>query len=910
MKPTFAYLRCRFRNLSSLLVVLCWCVPAWSQVISTVAGSTAGFSGDGGPALNARFSNPISVAPGPGNTLYISDFYNFRIRKVNLSTGVVTTVAGNGTQGYSGDNGPAINARLESPGDLVVDDAGNVYFCDMMNYCVRRIDGVTGIITTVIGRGAIPYNGGSAVATSVRILIPQALAMGKNGESVYLVTVPSPYVVRLDVATGMIDQFAGNGNNTTAGDGGNALDASFQYPSGLALAPGGELFIADALAHRIRLVAANGTISTMAGSGNAGYVGDGSAATAAYLQGPTGVGIEPGTGNVYIADRDNQVIRMVDISTGVITTVAGHGVRGFGGDGLIANSACVFLNDPHKVRFDAAGNYYISDQSNNRIRKVTPGAAPPPSAPTLLISATSNSPCAGTLVEFTAVATNTSGTTSYQWKVDNVNNGSNSPDFAISNLADGQVVTCEMTTGSGCGADVTVISNALPVTRLPAVTPTITITSLTSFGCDNGTLDFSATITNGGSSPEYQWKVDGVNTGGNQPTLQISSTVGTPVVTCLLRSDVQCATPSGTVTSNTLSIPVYPASVPTVTIVSSAGVYCAGESASFEASNNLGPYSPIYQWMVNGINVGGSTQVFTSNSLADGDVISCHVAATVPAGCLVPADAVSDGLVVSINNAAPASISITADDNELCAGDTARFNATALNAGTGAAFSWMVNGADLAGANGPVLSGTFRDADKISCRLVPGMGACSPGNPVSNIVQMTVHPKPVLTADKEEIFISPGNSASLNVNVSPASSSYTWSPADLLLTTTVLNPTTRPLTQDVVFSIEAGTPFGCTSSKSVAVKIFTDLFIPTAFTPNNDGINDLFRIPDGTGINLDDFSIFNRWGGKVFTTKDSSKGWDGTQLGQPLPAGVYVFRISGKQGDKKIFVKGTVTLVR
>ncbi|RYY55398.1 MAG: T9SS type B sorting domain-containing protein [Chitinophagaceae bacterium] len=881
-----------------------------AQVISTIAGAGGiGFSGDGGPALGALFSNPISVTPGQPNTIFISDFDNFRIRKVNLLTNVITTIAGSGTAGFTGDGGPAINARMRNPGDLVADEYGNVYFCDGNNFRVRRIDAVTGQIRTVLGGGGIPYGGGSAVAVNAGISYPNALAMGKNGEYLFVALWPSSYIVRLDLSTGIMTQVAGNGGNDDLGDGGPAIAASFRMPMGLAVDPDDNLYIADAQAHRVRRVGTNGNITTVAGTGTVGYTGDGAAAAVAALSGPTGVGIDP-AGNLFIADRGNNLVRKVDMLTGLISVAAGSGGYGFAGDGLQANSPCVQLADPHKVRFDDAGNYFISDQSNGRIRMVRPGAAPPTSAPSISIISDNSAVCSNTPVNFTATAINTSGTTSYQWKVDNVNVGSNGNSFSISTLTDGQVVSCVLTTGSGCGPDLAVTSNELSIDITPQVTASVTVEASDLVICAGETASFTATALNGGSNPLYQWSVDGVNAGTNSPTLVLTNVGNFTRVTCTLTSNAGCLTSSDPVISSEVVIAATAPFDPSVSIEAQFGPFCSGSMAYFGALSNATQLSPVYEWTVNGVPAGTNNQGFSSNSLHDGDLIRCRIILDPSVTCLLNTTALSNEIVAQINENPPVSLVVTANDNELCQGETAALTAVAANAGTGASFQWIVNGNDVSGATSPVFSGTVRNNDRVSCRLTPGADACPSAVIVSDPVNFLVSAPPVITVASPEIYISAGNSAQLPVTLSNDVTDFEWSPAGLLQSATTASPVTLPLSTDQVFSITASNAAGCSTTAYLTVKIYTDLFIPTAFTPNNDGINDVFRIPPGVNMELDEFAVFNRWGQKVFATKNTGTGWDGTRLGEALPAGVYVYQLSGRQSQKKVYVKGTVTLVR
>jgi N-acetylneuraminic acid mutarotase len=281
-----------------------------SGIITTVAGNgTNGYSGDNGPATSAELFDPAGVALDASGDLYIADEVNNRIRMVS-SSGIITTVAGNGTGGYSGDNGPATSAELNSPYGVTLDAAGNLYIADLGNQRIRKVSPI-GIITTVAGNGASGYSG----------------------------------------------------------DNGPAISAELFDPAGVAVDTSGSLYIADLGNQRIRKVSPSGIVTTVAGNGNIGYSGDNAPAASAELDNPTGVALDA-SGNLYITDEGNQRIRMVSQS-GIITTVAGNGIQGYSGDNGPSTGA--ELNFPAGVGLDASGNLFFADGGGQRIRKVNIG---------------------------------------------------------------------------------------------------------------------------------------------------------------------------------------------------------------------------------------------------------------------------------------------------------------------------------------------------------------------------------------------------------------------------------------------------------------------------------------------------------------------------------------------------------
>ncbi len=333
-------------------------------VITTVAGKTTnGFVGDGGLATNARLYDPIRVTVDGSGNLFISDYFNERIRKVNTS-GIINTVAGNGTNGFSGDGGLAVNASLSSPGSVAVNASGNFFIADFSGR-IRKVN-TSGIISTVAGSGlGGGYAGDGGAASQAMLNSPNSVAVDSTGA--LFITDTSNHRIRKVAANGIISTVAGNGTNGFSGDGGAATNASLNSPGEIAFDGSGTLYFADTLNHRIRKVTPNGIISTVAGNGTNAFSGDGGAATNASLNSPFGIAFDA-IGNLFIADTQNHRIRKMNTS-GVISTVAGNDTwASFSGDGGPATNAS--LSFPQGIRVDALGNLFTSEAGGNRVRKV------------------------------------------------------------------------------------------------------------------------------------------------------------------------------------------------------------------------------------------------------------------------------------------------------------------------------------------------------------------------------------------------------------------------------------------------------------------------------------------------------------------------------------------------------------
>ncbi len=337
---------------------------AQSGIISTVAGNgTAGFSGDGGLATAAQIHAPYGVAADSAGNLYIADQSNNRIRAVTAA-GVISTLAGIGTAGFSGDGGQAAAAQLNFPSGVAVDSTGNIFIADLNNSRIRKVT-TAGVISTVAGTGSQGFSGDGGPATAAQLNFPIGLAVDSLG-NLYIADQANNRIRKV-TAFGVITTVAGNGTAGFSGDGGLATSAQLNSPAGVAVTPSGNLYIADRGNNRIRKVTTFGVITTVAGNGTAGFSGDGGKATAAQLSGPTGLAVDS-AGNLYIADYANNRVRGVT-AAGVISTVAGNGTTGQCGDG--AQAAGAQLNGPSGAAVDSAGNLYIADYLNDRVRSVT-----------------------------------------------------------------------------------------------------------------------------------------------------------------------------------------------------------------------------------------------------------------------------------------------------------------------------------------------------------------------------------------------------------------------------------------------------------------------------------------------------------------------------------------------------------
>ena len=330
-----------------------------ATAITDIAGTREqGYAGDGGPALRSLMDNPFHVDLDPsGRALYIADCFNYRVRKVDLETNIITTVAGTGEAGSAGDGGRAVEARLDEIYAIQVDTNGDVYIVQRFSPAVRKIDVTTGVITTVAGDGSVGHGGDGGPAPRAQMREPNDCALdGKGG--LLIADVQDQRVRRLNIESGTISTFAGTGEKVHSGDGGRATEAGIFGARAVCVDGMGNTYICEREGNSIRKVDQDGTITTFAGTGEKGHSGDNGPATQATFNGPKAIRCD-GDGNLLVVDTENHAIRKVDRSTGIITTVAGGRRPGDSNDAA--------LSRPHGLVVDSNGAIYVADSENHRV---------------------------------------------------------------------------------------------------------------------------------------------------------------------------------------------------------------------------------------------------------------------------------------------------------------------------------------------------------------------------------------------------------------------------------------------------------------------------------------------------------------------------------------------------------------
>ncbi|RYG05217.1 MAG: T9SS type B sorting domain-containing protein [Chitinophagaceae bacterium] len=786
-----------------------------AQDISTIAGNgSSGFSGDGGPATAAQLGDPINIITDKSGNLYIADQGNNVIRKVDAA-GIITKFAGTGVMGYTGDGGPATAATLYHPGAMAFDNAGNFYFTDRNGDIIRKID-LSGIITTITGNLPNGYSGDGGPLMGARFMGIANIAFD-NADNMYLTDFVN-HVIRKVNTAGIITTFAGNGVGGFSGDGGPATAASLNSPYSVLFPPNGDILITDAHNNRIRRVDAAGNISTFAGSSTTrGYSGDGGPATSATFSFPTYASMD-GAGNIYLVDALNWVIRKID-ANGIVSTFAGTGVSGYSGDGGPAIDADLAVL--YGIQYDPVNSCVYITQNNPAyvIRKV----------PVCTGSIITQQPgdvvlCTTGDLTFNIVASNASA---YQWQL---NDGSGWTDINNNGTYSGagtailQVSTasssmnnfqfrCRLT--DACGSKLSEVAN-LNVTG--PVTPSISITGATTL-CVGTSANFGAFIQNGGPNPSFQWQKNGINTGTNSASFSDNTLVDGDVITCILTSDAPCST-TMIGNSNSIQVKVTTMVTPTVSITASPNNICANSPVSFTSIVTNGGSSPSYRWFRNDVDMNINTPFFNSMTLADGDVIKCSVTSDIM--CVSASTAISNEVTMSVVSQAYPQIVITASANAICRNTPVSFNAITQNGGSNPGYQWLKNGLPVGNNSAVYTDNSITETDILSCILTSNSRCVVSSQATSNELSIILNPDPIVLLDQKP-EICEGSSRTLDAG---NFNSYLWNDGSTNRSITINTPG--------AYSVLVTDRNGCTGTGFTSIN--TVQSSPKAFLPNDTAV--------------------------------------------------------------------------
>ena len=750
-----------------------------SGTITTVAGSPGGGPlGDGGAAISAHLNTPTGVAVDAAGNLYIADAGNNRVRMVTAATGIITTIAGT-TAGFSGDLGPASTAKLSNPRGIVVYPNGRIiYVSDGSNNRIRVIANILGsyYINTIAGNGTPGYGGDGTPATSAtaELNAPRGLAVDYTTGNLYIADMTNNRIRMIDSLTGIISTVAGMaGAAGYSGDGVAAIATKLNAPTGIAVDASHNLYIADVGNNRIRYVDnTSGNISTIvntAGAVGVAPYGDGGGAPAANLSAPTAVLLDGTSGNYYISDQTHNLVRYVNVSIAANTPPAFAGGANQNlviceNSGAASLNTLLQVNDPdlgqtetwsvtgapaHGTAVAAytttstgstltptgltytptigySGNdvftVQVSDGSATAttIVHVTVNPLPVVAA----IAGTTSTVCVGSTISFT------NATTGGIWAAANSN----------ASVAGGVV------TGAVAGTDhiYYIVSNACgpdSVTALVTINstaaPSVSISSTLGTSTCGVPGTFTANPIGGGATPSYQWSVNSTLITGATSSAYTYTPLPGDVVSVLMTSSSLCAIPS--TATGSITMVAGGTVVPTINITSGIGdTVCVGVPITFTSATTHGGASPSYDWTINGVSSGsGSTFVYTASSSSAGDVIECTLTSSIP--CASPTTAISNDVIIQLRSASASSVSITASPgNIVCAGTHVTFTAAETGGGGAPLLRWTRAGVNV--ATGPTYTTIPNDGDAVYCTMHSSIACSATDSVISNVIGMTVEP--------------------------------------------------------------------------------------------------------------------------------------------------------------------------
>ena len=690
-----------------------------AQIITTVAGcgSCGSALGDGGPATAGQIGIIGSLDIDRNGNMYIASGNLQRIRRVDAITGIITTVAGTGVIGYNGDGIPATTAQLNLPGFINLDTSGNVVIGDGNNLRIRKVNNSSGLINTFMGTGIRAYSPDGTPATSASIL-NDIFITDRLGTFYFIDQDTLRSHIRKIDTFGNLFTIAGAGPLGCSGDGGPATAATIYAEFQMCTDKNRNLYFADNRHKCVRKIdISTGIITKVAGAGDSigmPYSGDGGPAISAHIN-PEGIAVDS-IGNLYISDALNHRIEKVD-TFGIINSIAGTGIAGFSGDNGLAMTAQFWY--PENLAFDPCGNLYVADFNNKRVRKITLNTSVTSTPVIAITSGTSDTICSGTAVTYTASLTGGGTTFAYQWRLNGVTvSGATSSTYTYV-PANGDSINCTVTTSNACSSPATASSNTIHTVVNPLLTPSISITSSPGDTVCAGTLiTFTTTITGGGTSPLYQWRVNGFNVGTGS-TYSYLPTNG-DAVQCILTSNAPCVT-SATINSNIHHMVIYPVDVPTISIFATPNdTICAGIAVNFTATIATGGSTPAYQWKVNGTNAGASLPNYAYLPSA-GDSVRCILTSSAP--CASPLVVSSNTIYMVVDTITVPTITLSGPI-AAAIGSTVTISATVTGAGSTYTIYWMNQGAVFTTTTVPSVSYTkVSDTDTITAKIVP-TGGC------------------------------------------------------------------------------------------------------------------------------------------------------------------------------------------
>ncbi|WP_425290766.1 hypothetical protein [Spirosoma linguale] len=717
-------------------------VQKWAS--GATSGTTVAGTGTAGSAAN-QLNHPLGVYVDGAGAIYVSDTDNNRVQKWASGATSGTTVAGTGTAGSAAN-------QLNYPIGIYVDGAGATYVADASNSRIQKWAAGATSGTTVAGG-----NGQGSAANQLW-----------SAAGVYIDGAGAIYVA--DGGNNRIQKWAsGATSGTTVAGTGVYGPASNQlsYPFAVYVDGAGTMYVSDQQSHRIQKWTAGATSGTTVAGG---YGND--ALVPYQLNYPRGIYLDR-AGAIYVADQRNNRIQkfsrinpLVNPSLTIATTsqtsctgasVSFTATSTNGGtspayqwkkNGSNVGTSDATYTDAALTSGDVINCVLTSNDqwaspttatSNSLTMTVNPLLTP---ALTLAITTGSQTSYAGTAITFTATPINGGTNPRYQWRKNGTNVGTNSATYTDFALANNDLISCILVSNVTCYTTPTADSNSLKMTVIALVTPTLTIATGSQTNCAGKSVSFTATPTNGGSSPAYQWKKNGSNVGTNSATYTDAALANNDVISCVLTSNAPGTTTS-TATSNSLTMTVNPLLTPALTLAITTGSQTsyAGTAITFTAMPTNGGTNPAYQWKKNGSNVGTNTATYTDFALANNDVISCVLTSNVT--CPTTPTATSNDLTMTVIALVTPTLTIaTTSSQTSCAGTSVSFTATPTNGGSSPAYQWKKNGSNVGTNTATYTDAALANSDVISCVLTSNAPGTTTSTATSNSLTMTVNARP------------------------------------------------------------------------------------------------------------------------------------------------------------------------
>jgi hypothetical protein len=456
-----------------------------------------------------------------------------------------------------------------------------------------------------------------------------------------------------------------------------------------------------------------------------------------------------------------------------------------------------------------------------------------PSTPAVSVSASATTICSGQSISFTATPSNGGTSPIYQWKVNGSNVGTNSTVYSSSTWNNGDVVTCEMTSNAACISSPTVTSTPVTITVNTASAPTIAITTPSTAVCSGSSVVFTASITNGGTSPAYQWKVNGSNSGTNSATFTSTTLTNGAIVSCVLTSSSACAIPT-TATSNSLTMNVSTAVTPTIAITSSSTNICAGTAVTFTATATNAGSAPVYRWKVNGTITGGSSSTLITSSLSNNDVVTCELTSSLP--CVTSATVLSNSIVVTVNPIVTPTVTVNASATNICQGTSVTFTALPTNAGTSPTYQWKLNGTNVGTNSNTYTNAALSNGDVITVIMTITNPCGNPtavtSTPITILVSNSSNPTVTINANPGTSVCS-GTSVVFNASPTNAGSSpvYQWKVDGVNVGSNSPTFTANQLNSGAVVTCVLTSSFSCVPNPTVTSNALTITVKATPTTP-------------------------------------------------------------------------------